>query len=416
MAADIGADVGRADLPLRELDGGEHRAFRTAGAEIRRARRNIADSSHHRRLMGEHLFRICGHRIGINSGWTRLLQERRDAAQKYFRRVITAARQASLPEDARRNVGAAQDDIDLLLDVVGRTFLDHQHGALADAELLHFLRHQRISDVEHIDRNSRDAVQIGEIEPRQRPQESIGEAAENDDADLADVARDEFVEFLVAGELLRRRQPLLELEPLLREDYRRMGELAVFETRRSLEPMPAAIGAAPVILGDELAGEVAGAHAQIDHHRRVARLGKLEALLDHAHDGRQIGPRIEQPDRGLHRIGVGALLNDARALAVILAEHDERAADDAGRGEIRQCVRGHVGADDRFPGHRAAQRIIDRGAQHRGGRGLIGAGFDVNAEIGQQILGIHHARRAGGTPARPGSRRHSSRPTAAAPW
>src|SRR3984957_7871243 len=139
MAADIGADMGRADLPLREFDGGEHRAFRTAGTEIRRARRNIADSRHRRRLMSEHLFGARRNGIGVNPRWSRLLQKRRNATQKYFRSVAATARQTSLPENARRNVGPAQDDVDLLLDVVGRTFLHHQHGALGGAELLPFL-------------------------------------------------------------------------------------------------------------------------------------------------------------------------------------------------------------------------------------------------------------------------------------
>ena len=133
--------------------------------------------------------RVRGNGIGIDAGRTRLRQERRKPAQQDFGRVVAAARQAALAEHARLDVGAAQDDIDLLLDIVGRAFLDHQHGALAGAKLLHFLRHQRIGDVEHIDRNARDAVEIGEIEPRQRAQQPVGEAAEHDDADLADVAR-----------------------------------------------------------------------------------------------------------------------------------------------------------------------------------------------------------------------------------
>ena len=234
------------------------------------------------------------------------------------------------------------------------------------------------------------AVEIGEIEPRQRTQQVVGEAAEHDDADLVHFARDHLVEFLIADEFLRRRQALLDLEPLLGEDHRRMGEAAIFETRRTGEAMLAAIGAALVVLGEKFAGDVAGAHAQIEHHRRVARLGQLETFFDHVDDGRQIGPRVEQPDRGFHGVGVGTLLDDAGAFAKILAEHDQRAADDAGRRQVRQRIGRHIGADDGFPGHRAAQRIIDRGAEHGRGGGLVGAGLDMHAEIGKQILGIHH--------------------------
>ena len=89
------------------------------------------------------------------------------------------------------------------------------------------------------------------------------------------------------------------------------------------------------------------------------------------------------------RIGVGALLDDARALAIVLADDDHGAADHAGRSEVRQRVGGHIGADDGFPGDRAAQRIVDGGAQHRGGGGLVGAGLQVHAELGHDVLGIH---------------------------
>jgi len=133
-----------------------------------------------------------------------------------------------------------------------------------------------------------------------------------------------------------------------------------------------------------------GAHAQIEHNRRVARLRQFKALFHHVHDGRQIGARIEQPDRGLHRIGVGALLNDARAFAIVLTEHDQGAANDARRSEVRQSVSRDIGADDRFPGHRAAQRIIDRSAEHGGSGGLVSTGLDVHAKLGEEVLGLDH--------------------------
>ena len=167
-----------------------------------------------------------------------------------------------------------------------------------------------------------------------------------------------------------------------------MRQPGIVEARRPGETVPAGKFGAAIGLGLELAGDVAGADAQLHHHRRVACFGQLETLLHHAHDRRQIRTRVEEPDRGLHGIGIGALLNDACALAVVFAEDDHDAADNAGGGEVRQRVGGDVGADDRFPGYRAAQWIIDRGAEHGGSRRLVGAGFEMHAEIADDVLGI----------------------------
>ncbi len=167
-----------------------------------------------------------------------------------------------------------------------------------------------------------------------------------------------------------------------------MRELAVVEARRAGDAVKTRKVRALVVLRLEFTRDVAGADAQFEHHRRVAGLGKLEALFHRAHDIRQIGTRIEQPHRRFHGVGVGALLDDARAFAVILAEHDQRAADHAGRGEVGERVGGDIGADDRFPGHRAAQRIIDRGAEHGRRRSLVGAGFHMHAEFADDVLGF----------------------------
>ena len=77
--------------------------------------------------------------------------------------------------------------------------------------------------------------------------------------------------------------------------------------------------------------DVAGADPDLQDHRRIGRLGQLETFLHGSYDGRQIGSRIEKPELGLRGEGVGALLHDRRALAVILAEDDHRAAHDAAR-------------------------------------------------------------------------------------
>ncbi len=163
---------------------------------------------------------------------------------------------------------------------------------------------------------------------------------------------------------------------------------AVLEARRAGNAVDAGKAGAEIGLGLELAGDMTGADAQLHHHGRMARLRELEAFLDHAHDGGKVGARIEQPHRRLHRIGVGALLDHARALAVILAQDDHHAADDAGRGEVRERVGRDVGADDRFPGHRAAQRVVDGGAEHGGGGGLVGAGLEMHAEVADDVLGV----------------------------
>src|SRR5580704_12944270 len=66
-----------------------------------------------------------------------------------------------------------------------------------------------------------------------------------------------------------------------------------YSKRGGPEAMLAAVSAALVVLGGELAGDVAGAYAQIQHHRRMASLGQLETLFHHVGDGRQIGPRVK---------------------------------------------------------------------------------------------------------------------------
>jgi hypothetical protein len=330
------------------------------------------------------------HGLGVDTRRLRRRNESGDAAQHNLRRIIAARRQAALAVDARVGTGAAQNHVDLRFDVIRRALLNDKHGPFAGTEFLHFFRHQRIADIEHIDRDARGAVEVGKIEPRQSAQHAIGQAAENDDADFANLAGDQLIELLFANEFLRRRQALFDFQPFLREGRRRMREPAIFEPDRSREPVPRVVKPGFVVFGDELAGEVTGAYSQVEHDRRVARLGQLKAFFHHLHDGRQIGPRVDEPDRGFHCVGVGAFLDHARTFAVVLAEYDQGAADDARRSEVRQSVGCDVGADDRFPGHRAAQRIIDRGAEHGRGRRLVGAGLDVHAKLGEQVLGFDH--------------------------
>ncbi len=143
-----------------------------------------------------------------------------------------------------------------------------------------------------------------------------------------------------------------------------------------------------VVLGDEAAVHVAGADAQLQHHRCVAGLGQLEAIFDRLDDRRQVRPRVEQPHLRLHREGVAALLHDAGAVAIVLADDDQRAAGDTARRQVGQRIRRDVGAHCRFERDRTAQRVVHRGGQRGGSGGLAGAGFEVHAHLLQDVLRI----------------------------
>lgn len=102
----------------------------------------------------------------------------------------------------------------------------------------------------------------------------------------------------------------------------------------------------------------------------------------------RLGRGIEQPHLRLHREGVAALLHDRRALAVVFAHDDERAAQHAARGQVGQRVRRDVGADRGLEGDRAAQRIVDRRRQ-RGRRGrFAGAVLEADAVLAQDVLRV----------------------------
>ena len=83
-----------------------------------------------------------------------------------------------------------------------------------------------------------------------------------------------------------------------------------------------------------------------------------------------------------------ALLHDGAAFAVILADHDQRAAGHAARGEVRQRIGSDIGAGGGFPRRRAAQRIVHRRRQRRGRGRLAGRSFEMHAEFVEDVLGV----------------------------
>ena len=288
--------------------------------------------------------------------------------------------------DPAADVLSPQRREDLLLDELRLPLLDHQHRALPGTEVADLFRHQRTHDVERQYRDQRVAKSVGETVLLQRTDERVVEPAQHDDAEVVAAAGERLVQTVLGDEAPRRRHPFAVLHLFLPERRRRMRQPVIVEHRRRIEQVPAGNEGRDVVLAGEAAAHVAGANAQLKHRRRGGRLGQRERLLDHPHHVRELGPRVEQQQRRLERERERALLDHAGTLAVILADDDQRAAGHTGRSEIGQRVGGDIGADDRLPRHRTAERIVDRCAQHRRRRGLVGAGFDLHAELGQVVL------------------------------
>ena len=233
-------------------------------------------------------------------------------------------------------VSLAQDRRQVLLDVVGLAFLDQQDGALAGAKARHLARHDRVRDVHHVQRNARIAVDVGETQPLEGANQRVVHAALDDDADVVDVLGEELVQAALLDEADRRRPALVDLFLLVRVGRRRQNDPVGGAPRRR-QRIARRERRAPVGAGGEAAVDVAGADAQQQHHRRVARFRELEAGLHRRHHRRQVRPRVEQPDLRLHCERVAALLHDRRAFAIVFADDDERAAGDAARREVGEA-------------------------------------------------------------------------------
>ena len=191
----------------------------------------------------------------------------------------------------------------------------------------------------------------------QRADDVVVHAALHDDADLALLRPQPLVQLVVADESDRRGHPRLDLLLLVLIGRRRQHD-AVDVAPGIVERVLDGVRRLDVVLAGEAAVHVTGADADLEHHRRVREFGELKALLDQIDDACMIGAGIEQPHLRFHREGMGALLHDRGAFAIVLADDDHGAAGDAARGEIGERIGGDVGADGRFPRHRAAQGII----------------------------------------------------------
>ena len=150
VAADVGADVMRAEFALDELHRGEDRPLRAAGAERRRPAVHLVGRSRpapcvSRCLSGATSARGRRRRQQIGP---HLVDELADAFAHHAAGVFAGHRQHVLAVHPGLDVGAAQDGVDGLLDVVRLAFLDDQDRLLAGAEADELLVDQRIGDVQ----------------------------------------------------------------------------------------------------------------------------------------------------------------------------------------------------------------------------------------------------------------------------
>ena len=221
----------------------------------------------------------------------------------------------------------------------------------------------------------------------QRALNRVVQAALADDAEVLQLAVERLVQLFLADEVDGRRHALFPLVLLLGVGARRQRDLHQVEIRL-LQLAVAGEPAVAVVLRLEAALDVARQDAQLDHDRLVGGFGQLERLLGQVHDRGQVGPRIEQPQGRFQGIGVAALLDDRGALAVILAEDDHRAAGHTDRAEVGQRIGRDIRADGRFPGDEAADRILDRRAEHGGRTRLVGADLQMDAVFVHDVLGV----------------------------
>jgi hypothetical protein len=144
-----------------------------------------------------------------------------------------------------------------------------------------------------------------------------------------------------------------------------------------------------VVARREAAAHMAGADAQLHQRGHVAGFAQAKAVLDQVHHAAQVGARVQQNHAGLECVGMRALLDHAGTLAVVLAHHHQHAPLHARRRQVAQGVGCDVGADDGLPGHRAAQRVVDGRAEHRGRRRFVGTSLYMHPKFVHVPFGLH---------------------------
>ena len=200
--------------------------------------------------------------------------------------------------------------------------LDEKNSALPRAEPDNLRVHQRIGDVQDIDRHAGLAKGIGEADRLQRPHHGVVDAALHDNSDVVGITVENLVQLVVFDEFDGCGPTLFDLLPLMQIAGGRQHDAIGVAPRRVARILHRE-GRPHIILCREAAVDVAGTDTQLQHHRRVRCFGEAEAHFDGLDDRGQVRARIEQPDLRFHREGMAPLLHDRGAFAVILAQNDQ---------------------------------------------------------------------------------------------
>ena len=397
MATDVGAHVHVPDLALHDLQRAEHRALRATGAESGRTVRNGCGEDLGSAAPGV-VHRPDDSRVRRIVVAEHLAQERVHPAQHDLARVLAGHRERTLPEELRVHVGPAKETPDCFLQIVGLAFLHDQHGTLARTESRNLLWNERVGDVEDEDGDSRPTLAVGETEERQRAERGIVHPALGDDSDVADCVgarrRKILVQTVFPDELDGGRPALHAPSPAPGSRWRAAGRCAGSRSAGH----PGACGWSRPARGSLLVAKLPWTwHARIRSSSITGVLLASEsskAFLHGSHHGGQARSRVEQPHLRLHGEGVASLLDDARSVAVVLADHDEGAAGHPGRRQIRERIGGDVGAHRRLPHRASAHGVVDRSGKHGAGGGLVRARLDVHPEGIEDLAGVvedvHH--------------------------
>ena len=283
--------------------------------------------------------------------------------------------------------GTVEERTELCLDKFGLALLDDEHMFFAGAEFQELAGNQRVGDVEHVKRHVRFAIDVGEAKPLQGTDDAVVHATLDDNAEFGGVRPESLVQAALADEGLGGRPTVLDLVLLMRERHGRQDDAREVgpRLRQSLAHREAR---ALIIATLERSRDVAGADTHHQHDGRIRGFGKLETIRNRLHDRGQIGARVEQPELRLHGEGVGALLHDGGAFAVVFADDDHRATRHARRGEIGQRIGRDVDTDRALEGDGAANGVVYGSRQHRAGGRFIGVGFETHAEFGENFLRI----------------------------